>query len=141
MTRNLAIILAMGLVASGSMALAASPSRSGLYENVRVSDETGDEGGFRIRVNDGPAPTVDFELCEGACLGMRRFPARIEGDRLNFIYVEQDVDSSGKPVPETRANVEARFVPNGLKLRIDFADYPGDDHGPFTLARRVKARR
>lgn len=137
----LAALSVLGGVAAAPEALAAKPSRSGLYENVRISEETGDEGGIRIRVNEGPSPTVDFTLCEGACLDMKRFPARIDGDRLGFVYVDRTVDLAGRPASETRARVDGRFVSDGLMVKIDFLDYAGDDHDPYVLVRRVKERR
>ena len=119
-------------------AWAASPSRSGFFDSVRVSAETGDEGGIRIQVNDGPSPTVDFALCEGACHEPLRFPAKIEGDRLTFLFVEPLLDMKGAKTGETRAKVEGRFVARGLMLRMDFLDYPGDDKNAYALIPRRK---
>jgi hypothetical protein len=136
--RRYLVILAALSVATSTMAFAANPDRSGLYEDVRISEVTGDEGGVRIRVNDGPSPTVDFALCEGSCLTPLRFPAEIAGDRLSFTYVERATDLQGRPGDETRARVEGRFVPKGLLLKIDFADNPHDDDGKFLLIPRVK---
>lgn len=143
MRKALGILVALSMLGAAALApgtLAAQTSRSGLYENVRISEETGDEGGLRIRVNDGSPPTVDFTLCEGACLAMKRFPARIDGDRLTFVYVERNVDLAGRPASETRARIDGRFVREGLMVKIDFLDYAGDDNDPYVLVRRVKAR-
>jgi hypothetical protein len=137
MRPSLALLTVLGLAAATS-ALAAPSSRSGLYEHVEISKITGDEGGVRIRVNDGPSPTVDFALCEGACLAPLHFPAKIEGDRLSFTYVERAMDLQGRPGDEMRARVEGRFVPKGLMLKIDILNNPHDDNDGFSLVPRVK---
>jgi len=131
------VLTALGVMAA-STAFAAAPSRSGLYDNVQISNVTGDQGGVRIRVNEGPSPTVDFELCEGGCVGLHRFPAKIEGDHLSFVYVEHYTDAQGRPAGETRARVDGRFVAKGLMLKIDFLDSPRDDNDEFSLIPRVK---
>lgn len=134
--RQTALILATCLLAGS--ALAASPSRSGYFDSVRVSPETGDEGGIRIQVNDGPSPTVDFVLCEGSCHDYLRFPAKIEGDRLTFTYSEPLFDVKGVKSGETRAKVEGRFVSRGLLLKMDFLESSHDNNNPYQLIPRRK---
>jgi hypothetical protein len=134
--RHTVLILAGCLLATG--AWAANPSRSGYFDSVSVSPRTGDEGGIRIQVNDGPSPTVDFALCEGACLDLVRFPAKIEGDRISFVYVEDGFDRDGKKVSETRARVDGRFVSRGLLLKMDFLAYSDDDKDAYALIPRRK---
>ena len=129
-------ILAGCLLATS--AWAAGPSHSGYFDSVRVSAETGDEGGIRIQVNDGPSPTVDFALCEGACHDPLRFPAKIEGDRISFVFVEPLFDMKGAKAGESRAKVEGRFVSRGLLLKMDFLDSPGDDSNAYELIPRRK---
>jgi hypothetical protein len=137
MRRIFTTLATLSVVTLAQPGSAAPSARGGLYENVRISSETGDESGVRIRVNDGPSPTVDFTLCEGACLDMERFPVKIDGDRLSFVYVERNTDLAGNPVSETRAKIEGRFVRRGLMVKVDFAGNVADDHDPFVLLRRV----
>lgn len=134
--RHTALILAGCLLATSVWA--ASASRSGYFDSVRISAQTGDEGGIRIQVNDGPSPTVDFALCEGACHEPLRFPAKIDGDRISFLFVEPLLDLNGAKSGETRAKVEGRFVSRGLLLRMDFLDSPHDDKSPYELIPRRK---
>lgn len=134
--RRAILILASCVLATS--AGAASPSRSGYFDSVRVSAETGDEGGIQIQVNDGPSPTVDVSLCEGACHDPIRFPAKIKGDRISFLYVEPLFDLKGAKAGETRAKVEGRFVSRGLLLKMDFLDSPDDDKNAYALIPRRK---
>ena len=103
----------------------------GLYDSVRVSAVTGDQGGVRIRVNDGASPTVDFELCEGWCNGSEVFPAKIDGDRITFTYLSRWVSEGGRPGADS-ISVSGRFVRDGLMLKI--GDVPPE------LVRRAKSR-
>jgi hypothetical protein len=132
------ILLPLALLSALAAGSATAGDRGGLYDSVQISTVTGDEGGIRLQVNDGPSPTVDFTLCEGACLASHRFPAKIEGDRLTFVYVEANTDVQGRPAGETRALVEGRFVPKGLMLKIDFLNSSHDDDEGFSLIPRVR---
>ncbi|WP_343698473.1 hypothetical protein [Caulobacter sp.] len=113
-------------------------SRSGYFDSVRVSPESGDQGGIRIQVNDGPLPTVEFALCEGSCGEPDFFPATIQGDRLSFVFTEPRYDRSGQKSGERRANVDGKFVAKGLLLKIDFLDSTHDDAGAYELVPRLK---
>jgi hypothetical protein len=131
-------VVLLGVVTVGAASAADRPSRGGLYDSVQISTVTGDEGGVRLQVNDGPSPTVDFTLCEGACLAPHRFPAEITGDRLSFVYVEALTDVHGRPSGEIRARVEGRFVAKGVMLKIDFLNSPHDDKEGFSLIPRAR---
>lgn len=135
------ILMATGLLMVAGTAIAGPVSRSGYFDSVSISAETGDEGGIRIQVNDGPSPTVDFSLCEGACHDPIRFPAQIEGDRLSFLFVEPLFDAKGAKVSETRARVDGRFTARGLLLKMDFLAYPDDDKNGYVLIPRRKPPR
>jgi hypothetical protein len=121
----------LGVTIAGASSAADRAVHGGLYDSVWISTLTGDQGGVRIRVDDGPSPTVDFELCEGWCNGSEVFPAKIDGDRITFIYMSRWVSESGAPGADS-IPVSGRFVRGGLMLKI------GD--APPELVPRAKSR-
>ena len=131
MRHILCAVALLGAMTAGASSAADRAGHGGLYDSVRISTVTGDQGGVRIRVYDGPSPTVDFELCEGWCNGSEVFPAKIDGDRLTFTYVSRWVSEGGAPGADS-IRVSGRFVRDGLMLKI------GD--APPELVRRARPR-
>jgi hypothetical protein len=115
--------------ALSGVAIAASPNHSGFYKHLVHIEEADDYVGAQIQVMDGPKPRVRFELCEGWCNGAHVFPARIDGDRINFVLVENLTDSEGRK-SVSQMPVSGRFTKRGLVLRVN--------GGPPELLRPIK---
>ena len=83
--RTTALLIGFALVAG----CADEPSRDGRYSDVVFSEETGDQSGAILRFRDGRQPRVGFYLCEGACGELQDVPARLDGNVLTFIAMDQ----------------------------------------------------
>jgi hypothetical protein len=106
-------LLALGLTAGAKPA----KTRSGIWDNIRSIEETGDIVGARIEVFDGSKPHVLARICEGDCpVEAVRSPAVIKDDTIAFDY---RMDSNP---PET-LHVTGRFTRRGLVLKT----YPDAD--------------
>ncbi|WP_165188184.1 hypothetical protein [Caulobacter soli] len=105
-TTALAGILVLGLTTA-----AAKPSgHSGVYDNIRSFEETGDIVGARVEVFDGPKPYAVVRICEGECPEPAKVPATITGDTIAFTYI---LPSN----PPATLHVTGRFTRRGLMLR------------------------
>jgi hypothetical protein len=111
---RLALACAFMLVSGAAQA---APERAGYYENLRYITEVDDYVGVRMTVSTGPAPSVDFELCQGWCNGSEVFPAVIDGDRIAFTYVSRGETRDGQVVTHATP-VTGRFVRGGVILTI-----------------------
>jgi len=109
--RRQATILASLLALSLTAGAAPAKSHSGIWDNIRSIEETGDIVGARVQVFDGPKPYVLARICEGECpVEALRSSAVIEGDTITFDY---RMDSNP---PET-LHVVGRFTRRGLILK------------------------
>ncbi len=76
---------------------------SGVYSNVRYSDETGDAGGFEVQLDaNASQPTVVFTICEGGCYGGDTWPVAINGNQVSFRVVHEWKRSDGSAWTETQ---------------------------------------
>ena len=75
---------------------------SGVYSNVRYSEETGDAGGFEVQLDaDQEQPTIVFTICEGGCYGGNTWPVTIDGDRIAFTVRHEWKRGDGSTWTET----------------------------------------
>ena len=98
--RKAALLLAFGAVVG--CAQVPLPTMSGVYSNVRYSDETGDAGGFEVHLaaNENQ-PTVVFTICEGGCYGGETWPVSIVGNQIAFRVIHEWTRSDGSSWSET----------------------------------------
>jgi hypothetical protein len=91
---------------------------SGVYRDVRVSDETGDADGFEVEIDAAhPHPTVVFTICEGGCYGGDTWPITIEGSHISFNVTHKWSYGDGSPAPSTSAIYEGTVDDQVLHLR------------------------
>lgn len=94
------------------------PPPPGHYSSLWVHPESGDLLGARLVVFEGKTPTVEFELCEGDCLGSIRTNAIRSKDGLSFVVQE--------PASPTPYRVKARLLRTfrGPRVVLAFPDVP-----------------
>jgi hypothetical protein len=86
LARIAALLIGLSLAAG----CADRPSRDGLYSDVTISGETGDESGAILYFEDGEGePRVRFDLCEGECLDHQALPAKVDGDVVTFTSMDE----------------------------------------------------
>ena len=108
----------LGAVALTAWAYAAAAaSLEGVYSNVCLSRETGDQGGLEVEVRTGGAgPMVRFSICEGGCWTEATGAVSIVGDRIAFTTTEE-LFTEQRTLAESRVHhFTGRFVRGGLVL-------------------------
>lgn len=112
----LAMLVAVPATTLAAGAAATPKTHSGVYSNVQMSEETGDEGGYKVVVHaEGATPTVDFTECGGECGDPIKVPAKLVNDTIEFSIAE-----SGPSAPPTR--YVGQFVGKNLVLHCDQCD-------------------
>lgn len=103
----------------------APSAMSGVYSNVRYSDETGDAGGFEVQLDaDQARPTVVFTICEGGCYGGDTWPVAINGNRIAFRVTHEWKRSDGSAWTETE---DYEGTIDGDLLSLESPQVPGVD--------------
>lgn len=103
MRQNINLLAGISLVVTltplASAQVEARPSfpAAGFYEGVRVSAETGDEDGLRLKLTYAAGtPTIRFWVCEGECLPWPTHGLLIAGDKIEFIADDETILPGGK---------------------------------------------
>lgn len=131
---RLTAIAAAALLMAGSVTADAKgrqpPFPEGLYGNVAMSRETGDLGGFEVRLYSDPdtgLPMAEFTLCEGWCNAV--FTAEVkrteEGFAFSHIETLESYDDNGVLVAQDHL-VEYFLTPAGKGWKVKLL-YDGDD--------------
>ena len=117
--------LACGLlIAVAACATVAGAPSSGTFGDVRMSAETGDQGGFQMETRlDGPKPSVVFTTCEGGCYGGESWPVAISGDVMTFSVVDDWYAGDGELAEQDTTRYVARWSGDGWLLTSP--DSPG----------------
>jgi len=91
---------------------------SGVYRDVRVSDETGDADGFEVEIDANRLhPTAVFTICEGGCYGGDTWPITVSGNHLTFTVSHKWTRSDGRPGATSYATYEGTIEGRVLRLR------------------------
>ena len=101
MLRTAALLFTAGILTG----CAESPASalSGVYSDVRYSEETGDADGFEVELDASKSqPTIVFTICEGGCYGGDTWPAAIKGNQIAFRVVHEWRRSDGSALAETQ---------------------------------------
>ena len=118
-----AMLLAASCVLWGCAQHPAS-SLSGVYSNVRYSEETGDADGFEVQLDaDTPNPKVVFTICEGGCYGGEIWPVEIVGNHIAFQATHEWMRIDGGPPVRETEQYEGTI--NGKVLSLRSPQVPG----------------
>lgn len=118
--------LAMAIVLVGCAQQLGASSLTGVYSNVRYSDETGDAGGFEVQLNaDTTNPTIVFTICEGGCYGGETWPVEVVGNRIAFQVTHEWARSDGGPPLRETEQYEGTI--DGQVLSLRSPQVPGVD--------------
>ena len=121
-------VLARLSIALAAAAVLVSPAQAdpaaGLYSDVCLSPDTGDQGGVELRlVYNAGAPMVIFKTCEGGCWAQPTRAAALTGNTLSFIAANQAFDDKGVLADSQDHHFEVRF--SGETATLTSRDYPG----------------
>jgi hypothetical protein len=101
MARTAALLFTAGILTG--CAETPAPALSGVYSEVRYSEETGDANGFEVELDASKSqPTVVFTICAGGCYGGDTWPAAIKGNQIAFRVVHEWRRSDGSALAETQ---------------------------------------
>jgi hypothetical protein len=76
---------------------------AGWYDATRVSGETGDEDGLRLKLKYVVGkPQITFWWCEGECLARTTHNLSIDGNKITFIADDESMGPQGMSVRARR---------------------------------------
>jgi hypothetical protein len=126
------------LIPSEALIAAEKQAPSGLYGNVRMSEQTGDLGGQEIRFFTDPKtarPMVEFVSCEGWCNSAYTVPLLRDSIGYMFEYTEKYTDAT-TGAPSDSITIRYRVKQKGKRIILTgtFSSCTEcDPLGPFTL--------
>ena len=95
---------------------------SGIYGDVRQSDETGDLAGMELElIRTGENARAELVICEGWCNTVIEAPVEFTDDGFTFHYVERYLSPGGRS-RNVRTDVDAVSTDNGLRVTVTPAD-------------------
>jgi hypothetical protein len=100
------------------LALPASATTfEGVYSNVCLDPETGDQDGIELQLQvAGGAPVVTFKTCEGGCWEQPVSDVAVDGNHITFRATDQDFTPDGKLADSKVHRFDGTFGKRALDL-------------------------
>jgi hypothetical protein len=112
----------------------------GLYSDVCVDRETGDQEGIEFQLHSvNSAHTVVLKTCEGGCEAEPTHQVSLIGNSITFLADDRYVDAAGHPNVTDVHRYAGRFEGDALILKR--ADLRNAEHLKHWTARNLRLRR
>jgi hypothetical protein len=114
-----------GLAAVTAIAMPAQAAPpAGVYSNVCMSRETGDQGGVELQLTyRAGEPVIVFKTCEGGCWAQPTRVAKAAKDSVTFVATNQSFEANGALAESQDHHFKVRF--SGPTATLESPDYAG----------------